>query len=178
MERRERITGMESRAKLAGHAIHPMLIVFPLGLLAMAVIFDVLYYATSNPSLAAASFLNIAAGIITGLLAAVFGFWDWLHIPAGTRARAIGVWHAVGNVVVLALFAVSWYLRSLDSLHRPSALAFVLVVVAVALSLLTAWLGGELVERLGVGVDPGANLDAPSSLSGRPAASRQAVRSD
>ena len=31
---------MESRAKLAGYAIHPMLIVFPLGLPATAVIFD------------------------------------------------------------------------------------------------------------------------------------------
>ena len=33
---------MESRAKLLGHPIHQMLIVFPLGLLAMAVIFDLL----------------------------------------------------------------------------------------------------------------------------------------
>jgi uncharacterized membrane protein len=31
---------MESRAKLLGHPIHPMLIPFPLGLLGMAVIFD------------------------------------------------------------------------------------------------------------------------------------------
>lgn len=36
-------------------------------------------------------------------------------------------------------------------------------------SLVTGWLGGELVERLRVGVDDGAHLDAPSSLSGRPA---------
>ena len=35
---------------------------------------------------------------------------------------------------------------------------------------MTGWLGGELVDRLGVGVDPGAHLDAPSSLSGQPAA--------
>ena len=33
---------MESRAKLLGHPIHQMLIVFPLGLLATAVLFDVL----------------------------------------------------------------------------------------------------------------------------------------
>jgi uncharacterized membrane protein len=171
MEERERITGMESRAKLAGHAIHPMLIVFPLGLLAMAVIFDVLYFALGNASLATGAFLNISAGIVAGLLAAVFGFWDWLHIPDGTRAKAIGIWHGVGNVVVL-LFAVSWYLRSLDPQHLPTTLAFILVVVAAVLALVTGWLGGELVERLGVGVDPGANLDAPNSLSGRPATSK------
>jgi hypothetical protein len=28
----------------------------------------------------------------------------------------------------------------------------------------TGWLGGELVVRLGVGIDQGANVDAPSSL--------------
>jgi uncharacterized membrane protein len=172
MERRESITGMESRAKLAGHAIHPMLIVFPLGLLAMAVIFDILYFAAQNASLATGSFLNISAGIITGLLAAVFGFWDWRHIPDGVRAKAIGLWHGVGNVVVVLLFAVSWYLRSLDPQHLPTILAFILVVVAAVLALITGWLGGELVERLGVGVDPGANLDAPNSLSGRAAATR------
>ncbi len=33
----------------------------------------------------------------------------------------------------------------------------------------TGWLGGELVDRLGVGMDEGANLDAPNSLTGRPA---------
>jgi hypothetical protein len=33
----------------------------------------------------------------------------------------------------------------------------------------TAWLGGELVDRLGVGVDDGANLNAPSSLTAQSA---------
>jgi hypothetical protein len=32
----------------------------------------------------------IAAGIITGLLAAVFGAIDWVAIPAGTRAKGSG----------------------------------------------------------------------------------------
>jgi uncharacterized membrane protein len=160
---------MESRAKLAGHAIHPMLIVFPLGLLGMAVVFDILYWVTGNASLATAAFLNISAGIITGLLAAMFGFWDWAHIPSGTRAKAIGVWHGLGNVVVVALFAVSWWLRSGDAQHLPSTAAFVLGIVAVLLALVTGWLGGELVERLGVGVDEGAHLNAPNSLSGEPA---------
>ena len=36
----------------------------------------------------------------------------------------------------------------------------------VALATVTGWLGGELVSRLGVGVDDGANLNAPSSLQG------------
>ena len=39
---------MESKAKLFGHPIHQMLIVFPLGLLATAILFDVLALASGN----------------------------------------------------------------------------------------------------------------------------------
>jgi len=42
-------------------------------------------------------------------------------------------------------------------------------MLALGLGAVAGWLGGELVDRLAVGVDDGANLDAPSSLSGRPA---------
>jgi uncharacterized membrane protein len=74
-------------------------------------------------------------------------------------------------VVVVVLFAVSWLLRRGQTDYQPDGLAFWLGVVAVVLALATAWAGGELVERLGVGVDDGANLDAPSSLAG-PATTR------
>lgn len=159
---------MESRAKLLGHPVHQMLIVFPLGLLGMAVIFDVIRLVTGLDGLGIASYYMIVAGVVSGLAAAVFGFIDWRAIPSGTRAKSVGTRHAVGNVVVVLLFAGSWWLRRVDPASPPT-LAFVLAVVGVALSLATAWLGGELVNRLGVGVDDGAHLDAPSSLSGRPA---------
>jgi uncharacterized membrane protein len=166
---------MESRAKLAGHAIHPMLITLPLGLLGTAVIFDLIGAFTNSTDLAVASFYMLAAGIIGGLLAAVFGLWDWLAIPPGTRAKRIGALHGIGNVAVVVLFAGSWLLRRGQAEYQPGGLALGLGVVAVVVALLTAWLGGELVERLGVGVDEGANLDAPSSLSG-PATTGQPPR--
>jgi len=159
---------MESHAKLAGHAVHPMLIVFPLGLLGMAAIFDVIFMLTGNTGLTVAAYYMIPAGVVMGLLAAVFGFWDWLAIPGGTRAKAVGLWHGIGNVVVVLLFALSWLMRRGDPLHMPSTAAFGLAIVALVLALVTGWLGGELVERLGIGIDPGANPDAPSSLSDEP----------
>jgi uncharacterized membrane protein len=159
---------MESRAKLLGHAIHPMLIVFPLGLLATAVIFDCIALATAEGAWSDMAFYLIAAGVIGGLAAAVFGLIDWLAIPSGTRAKAIGLWHGAGNVVVVLLFIASWFLRR-GTPNAPGTLALALSFAGVALALVTGWLGGELVERLGVGVDDGAHLDAPSSLSGRPA---------
>lgn len=156
---------MESRARALGHPIHPMLIVFPLGLLAISVIFDILYYITGTVGLATAAFWNIIAGIIMGLIAAVFGLLDWLAIPSNTRAKRIGLLHGGGNVVVVALFFISWLLRLSTTNHTPNAVGFVLEILGAILALFTAWLGGELVDRLGVGVSRGANLDAPSSLS-------------
>ncbi len=159
---------MESRVKLFGHAIHPMLIPFPLGLLVTSVIFDVIYRLTDNGQWAMVAFWMIAAGVIGGLAAAVFGFLDWLAIPAGTRAKAVGLWHGLGNVVVVILFGLSWLLRR-EAPAEPGMVPFVLALLGMGLGSVTGWLGGELVERLGVGVDDGAHLDAPSSLSGQPA---------
>ena len=159
---------MESRAKLFGHPIHPMLIPFPLGLLATSLVFDIIHRLTGNEPWAEVAYWMIVAGIIGGLAAAPFGWIDWFAIPADTRAKPIGLYHGVGNIVVLVLFAVSWFLRR-DAPDEPGPVAFILSLIGVALAVVTGWLGGELVDRLGVGVDRGANLNAPSSLSGRPA---------
>lgn len=155
---------MESRAKLFGHAIHPILIVYPLGLLSAAVVFDVIYLLTGNPTWTTVSFWMIAAGIVGGLLAAVFGLIDYLNIPGGTRASRIGLMHGLVNVGVMILFIGSWLLRR-NSPEVPSTAAFALSFIGVGAALLGGWLGGELVERLGVGVTPGANLNAPNSLT-------------
>lgn len=155
---------MESHVKVAGHPLHPMLIVFPLGLLGTAVIFDIIQLLGGSSVFSLVSWYMIAAGVIGGLLAAPAGLVDWLAIPSGTRAKRIGILHALGNVVVLILFAVSWILRS-GGPATPSALALVLAFVGLALALVTGWLGGELVDRLGVGVDDVATLDAPNSIS-------------
>jgi len=160
---------MRAKARLLGHPIHQMLIVFPLGLLATSLFFDIAHLSSGNPQWAMISYWLIAVGIITALLAAVFGLVDWLAIPAGTRAKRIGLLHGGGNVLVVLLFVGSWLLRQDDPGHPESAALF-LSVAAVLLALVTGWLGGELVDRLGIGVDEGANADAPSSLSGRPAA--------
>jgi uncharacterized membrane protein len=161
---------MEHGVKVAGHSVHPMLIVFPLGLLSTAVIFDLVYYASLNPAFPIVAYWLIAAGILGGFVAAIFGLIDWIAIPSGTRAKSIGIYHGLVNVVVVLLFAGSLYLRSGTAIEPPT-LAVVLAASGVALALVGGWLGGELVERLGVGVHEGANVNAPSSLTSANAAS-------
>jgi uncharacterized membrane protein len=167
---------MDSRAKALGHAIHPMLIVFPLGLLTTAVIFDILFLATDRTGFATASAYAIAVGVLGGLAAALFGLIDWLAVPTGTRARRVGLWHGLGNVAVVGLFAVSWLFRLGEDAWRPNAAALVFGFAGVALAVVTGWMGGELVGRLSVGVDEGAGLDAPSSLTHRATSDRRVAR--
>ena len=159
---------MESRAKLFGHPVHPMLIPFPLGLLPTSVLFDLVYLLTGNGKWAEISFWMIAVGVAGGLAAAVFGTIDMARVPDGTRAHSVGAWHAVLGASLLVLFAVSWLLR-LGAPEGPGAVPIFLSLLGAGLAGLTGWLGGELFARLGVGVSEGAHLNAPSSLSGRPA---------
>jgi uncharacterized membrane protein len=149
-----------------GHPIHPILIPFPLGLLTTSVVFDVVHLLTASGRWSEISFWMIAAGVIGGLAAAVFGLIDWLAIPSGTRAKAVGLWHGTTNVVMVTLFIASWLLRA-DAPGDPGTVALVLSFVAVGLASLGGFLGGELVVRLGVGVAEGAHLNASSSLFGR-----------
>ena len=157
---------MESRAKLLGHPVHQMLIVFPLGLLATAVIIDIVYFIAGALIFAELSYYLIIAGLIGGAVAAPFGLIDWLAIPANTRAKRIGALHGGGNVIVMLLFVASALLRA-DLPSAPPVAAYVCSFAGAALALVTAWLGGELVDRLGIGVSDGAHVDASSSLRHR-----------
>ena len=159
---------MRAKARLLGHPIHPMLIVFPLGLLTVAAIFDIIYVSTHNGHWADLSYWMIASGIVGGLIAAVFGVIDWFGIPGSTRARYIGLIHGLSNAVVVILFIVSWFTRRSNP-TAPGLTAMMLGWIGIVIAVFASWLGGELVYRLNVGVDRGANLDAPHSLSGRSA---------
>src|SRR5919107_3744853 len=129
---------MESRFKVLGHGAHPILIVFPLGLLATAVIFDVIYLIRGNAEFTRVAYWMIEAGIIGGFVAAVPGLIDWFAIPRGTRAKSVGLVHGVGNVFVLLLFIGSWWLRygeaSAPTAYAPGAAALALSFAGFALA--------------------------------------------
>jgi uncharacterized membrane protein len=157
---------MEARAKLLGHPIHQMLIVFPLGLLATSFVFDIIHLATGEGRFAEAAYWMVTAGVIGALLAAPFGLIDWLAIPRRTRARQVGALHGIGNVIVLVLFVISWIARYPDP-QNPGLTGFFLSLFGVLLAGVTGWLGGELVNRYGIGVSDHAGVNAPSTLGGK-----------
>src|SRR5262249_24737055 len=96
-----------TKIRVARHAVHPMLVVFPLVLLGAYLAWVLAYLTSRNPMGAQISFWTIIAGLIGAVLAAAPRFLDWLSIPDGTRAKRIGIYHLVANVVVLLLFVSS-----------------------------------------------------------------------
>ncbi|WP_018222533.1 DUF2231 domain-containing protein [Salinispora pacifica] len=155
---------MESRLKVLGHPLHPMLVMFPVALLATAVLFDVVDIVGGPDFLGEVAYWNLTVGLVGALLAAAAGTVDLLAIPTGTRAKRVALTHAAGNVALILLFAAVWAVR-LNADSRAAGGALIAIeIVALAILGVSAWLGGELVDRLGVGVDRDADLDAPSSL--------------
>ncbi len=162
--------------KILGHPVHPMFVVYPIAMFIAALILDIAYLITRVAALPIASFYMIGVGIVGGLIAAVFGFIDWLGLQSNTRAKRLGAWHGIGNFTMVVLQLISWFIRLGAPGYVPSALAVILTLLGVAIILVTAWLGGELVYRLGSAVDAGANANAPSSLSGQPATATRDMR--
>lgn len=138
---------MQPRARILGHPIHQILIVFPLGLLATSFFFDLAWLARRHEQLAIVAWWLIFAGVVGGAAAALFGLIDWLAIPRGTRARRVGAMHGGGMVIVALLYAASWVLRR-DAPAHPGGFAILLSAGGVLLTVVTGWLGGELADRM------------------------------
>ncbi len=156
---------MESKVKLLGHPAHQIVVAFPMGLLATAALFDAVYVARGDAMWSGVAFFMIGAGVVGGVIAAIFGLIDYIAIPSGTRAKRVARFHGLTSLTVIILFAVSWQLRAAPSLVPPP-IALLFSFSGAALLGLAGWLGGELLNRMGVGVDDGAHLDARNSLSG------------
>jgi len=138
---------MESRLRIAGQAVQPVLVMFPLGLFAMAFLFDLGNTLGGPDILGALAYWNIVAGLVGGVLAALAGAIDLMFVPNGTPAKRIGVLQALANMGVLVLFAVILMLRmrTPDRVAGGGLVAFELLALTAAV--FGAWYGGELVNR-------------------------------
>jgi uncharacterized membrane protein len=156
---------LESRVKLLGHPVHPMLIVFPVGLLVTGALLDVAAFWRNAPTFATVAHIDIGIGLVTALIAMVFGWLDWLAIPEKTRAKRIGAIHGVANMLAVIMFGISWAMRRGTAITILGNELLLLEVAGLATLLVGGWLGGELVDRLAIGVDADASVNAPNSLT-------------
>ena len=145
---------MRTPASIAGHPIHPMLVPLPIGMWVLSLACDIIAAFVADPTnWKIVALYAMIGGIIGALLAAVFGLVDLLSLPAGIRPTALA--HMGINLTVVVLFVIDAWLRVSGS--DPVWLS----VVAILLLLVSGWLGGKMVYRLGVAVDTeSAGVDA------------------
>jgi uncharacterized membrane protein len=149
-----------------------MLIPFPLALWFFSFVADLVYLWRGNPAWRdLVAFYALLAGIIGAALAAVFGIVDWLAIK-DRAVKKVADWHARLNVIALLVFAASFYLRTTGGarmLGGSYIIPLVLSVLGVVLITISGYLGGELVFRHGVAVNPQSDTGAEASDKARAA---------
>ena len=150
---------MRTPAQIAGHPIHPMLVTIPIGLWVFSLVCDFIAMGSPTPETwQAASFYAMVGGIIGALAAALPGLVDLLSLrDAAIRKTALT--HMGLNLTIVALYAVNAWTRSQDLVSDTVSLG--LSVVAIALLLVSGWLGGKMVYEAGVAVH--AEDTAPSA---------------
>ena len=148
---REHARGVESTAAVFHHPLHPMAIAFPVATLMAAPIVDVVAASTDDPFWRRAGGWLLLGGLVSGCAASAIGLADYLAIKQVRRLPSAHV-HAGGNAVALALTALNLARRDPHDRQPPDSVDVALSVGIVCLLGVTAWLGGELSYRHGVGV--------------------------
>ena len=145
------------KTTLAGHPLHPQLIVAPAALLPFSAVLDAIHSATGEESYADAAYYSMVGGYSVGLAAAAAGAADYLTIPSGTETKKVANLHGALNLGLLGLYSVNLLMRR--TRRAPGKLPKILSLIGTAGLLVSAWYGGELAYTHGVrvkGVSPTA----------------------
>jgi uncharacterized membrane protein len=150
---------METRATVAEHPIHPMLIPFPIALWIFSLACDLIFlFGFGGPVWKDVALYTMTGGILGGLAAAIPGYIDYRSLTDPVIVR-VAQMHMAINVGLILLFTINAGLRILNG---PEALLPVfLSLLGVAGLGVSGWLGGELVYVQGVAVQPERETPAP-----------------
>jgi len=144
---------MRTPASIFKHPIHPMLIVFPIGLWIFSLACDLIRLAGgSSDAWATVAFYSMVGGLIGALCAAVPGFIDLLYYKGGARpVKKIALTHMAINLTAVVLYAINIGLRA--SGVSGMGIPVLLSIIGVTLIFVSGWLGGQMVHVYGVGVE-------------------------
>ncbi|HEV8267023.1 MAG TPA: DUF2231 domain-containing protein [Thermoanaerobaculia bacterium] len=145
---------MRSHAAIGKHPVHPAFVSLPIGCFFLLFVGDVAQTLTHQPFWYRFSFVCLGAGILTALVAALFGFIDYFTVKMSAAAGRTATIHMVINLVGVVLYTVNFFVRrdsgALNNDLWP--LAFGLEVVTFLALGVSGWLGGKLVFHHEVGV--------------------------
>ena len=148
---------MRTPASVFKHPIHPMLIVFPIGLWIFSLVCDLVRLAgAQSETWSTVAFFSMVGGLIGALCAAVPGFIDLLFYKGGLPpVKKIALTHMTINLTAVVLYVINIWLRASNPVTVDTSLSLpvVLSIIGVALIFVSAWLGGQMVHVYGVGVE-------------------------
>jgi uncharacterized membrane protein len=163
---------MYSKARIAGHPIHPMMVAFPIAFYTATVATLLAYVGTREAFWYRVAMVANIAGIITAVVAVIPGAIDLFALPARSRARATGLKHAGFNLLATGLFAVTAFLLYNAWSHRvmiggeyvfDATIPLAMSVVAWVSMVIAGSLGWTLVQTHHVGIKPAlTRADRPS----------------
>lgn len=150
---------MAAKVNIAGHPVHPMLVAFPIGLWVFSLACDILFRATGNQVWDTVALYTMGGGVIGAIAAALPGFFDLLDMPE-SRAKRIGLGHALLNISALILFVASFSIRQSAG---PGTAPFILSILGVITITISGWMGGSMVYLHGAAVElePGDRVREP-----------------
>ena len=153
-------------ATIAKHPIHPMLVVFPIGLWIFSLVCDLVFlFGPANPLWRNMAFYTMAGGWIGAFAAAVPGLIDYFSMSPGAAKRTATT-HMTLNLVAVALYAINLWIRWAGD--GAGGWPMGLSVVAVLLMAAAGWLGGELVyvhgDQRKASSGPAAARSAPGGM--------------
>ena len=98
---------MYSKARIAGHSIHPMLVGFPIALFTATIVLQLAHIGTQDAFYYRAAMIANIAGVVMGLVAAIPGAIDRAALPRQSRSKDLATQHALFNILTIALYSVS-----------------------------------------------------------------------
>ena len=150
---------METRATVAEHPVHPMLIPFPIALWIFSLASDLIYlFGFGGPVWKDIALYTMVGGIVGGVAAAIPGYIDYRSLSDPVIVR-VAQMHMVINVGLIVLFTINAGLRILNG--TEALLPVLLSALGVAALSVSGWLGGDLVYVQGVAVQPEREPTAP-----------------
>lgn len=142
-----------------GHPLHAALVAVPVGAFTLSMIFDGIEVFGKTRKYQRAADTSIAVGLAGAVTAVLPGLADWSLTTGG--AKRVGFVHATLNTTIAGLYGASLIARS----RRRRGAGIALATIGHTLLIASAWLGGELAYRYGVGVRPGAKPVSPEPVA-------------
>lgn len=156
---------MYSKARIAGHAIHPMLVGFPIALFTATIGLELAYIGTQDSFYFRAAMVANIAGVIAALAAVIPGAIDMFALPKESRARGVARQHALFNVLTVGLFIASgallysnWSDRTMvnGAYALDATIPLAIDTIGLVSMVIAGMLGWTLVQTHHVGIKPAA----------------------